>query len=329
MFPPSSMNANLIAPLTGNEFMEKILVPEVALRLIMEDRGLEGEDGKMDSLTILRESSSYGVFMFPEDGGEWSGQRRKAEDNQLGVGDMIVMQRAMKRRRELEEEREEEEKMLQSEQEREAWKRANHKRGKEPAPAQPRPRPLGKASNSMSMSSSQDGFRTSRQLTKQCRSDCGDTDTVETAVEISESDSDSGWRVTLRDGQPPSTGETLRQGSSMHSTSRANSRLNLSSDTDASSRAVVGARPCTRSRSRSVVRKAEIRSSRMEFGRAYEEKTKTPIPTCHNAGLEGDDTPKAPRSLQSRPTPPLMRARRRHNKESAEPFRYYRDPLIV
>jgi len=327
MFPPSSMNANLIAPLTGNEFMEKILVPEVALRLIMEDRGLKGEDGKKEALTILRESSSYGVFMFPEDGGEWSGQRRKARDDQLGVGDMIVMQRAMKRRKELEEEREEEERLLQSEQERET-RRANHRRDKEPAPTRPRPRPLGKASSAMSMGSSQDEFRTPHQLTKQCRSDCGDTDTIETAVEISESDSDSGWRVTLRD-QSPSAGETVRQGSSMHSTSRAISGLNLSSDTDASSRAVVGARPFTRSRSRSVVRKAEIRSSRMEFDRAHEDITKTPMPTYHNAGLEDDDTPKAPRLLQNRPTPPLMRARRRHNKEPAEPFRYYRNSLLV
>ena len=314
MFPPGSMNASLIAPLTGNEFMEKILVPEVALRLIMEDRSLKGEEGKQEALTVLRESSSYGVFMFPEDGGEWGGQRRKARDNQLGVGDMIVMQRAMKRRKELEEEREEEEER----------RRTNNRRDKEPAPTQPRPRPLGKASSAMG--SSQDEILASRQPTKQSRSDCEYTDLVdiETAVEISDSDSEDGWRVTLRDGNSSSA----RKRRSMHSTSRAISGLNLSSDTDTSSKAAVGARS-TRSRSRSVVRKAKVRSSRMEVDRVYEDIIKTPKPTRHNAGLEGDDTPKVPRSSQGRTTPPLMRARRRHNKVSAEPFRYYHDLLLV
>ena len=331
MFPPGSMNASLIAPLTGNEFMEKILVPEVALRLIMEDRSLKGEEGKQEALTVLRESSSYGVFMFPEDGGEWGGQRRKARDNQLGVGDMIVMQRAMKRRKELEEEREEEEeRMLQSEHEREAWRRTSNRRDKEPAPTQPRPRPLGKASSAMG--SSQDEFLASRQPTKQSRSDCEYTDLVggiETAVEISDSDSEDGWRAALRDGEySPSAGE-VRKRRSMHSTSRAISGLNLSSDTDMSSKAVVGAPPSTRSRSRSVGRKAKIRSSRMEVDRVYEDIIKTSKPTSHNTGLEGDDTPKAPRSSQSRTTPPLTRARRRHDKVSAEPFRYYHDLLLV
>lgn len=78
----------------------------------MEDRGLEGEEGIKTAVSILRESASYGVAMFPEDGGEWGtgtnarGRRgRKGSDaDEMGVADRIVMERARKRRKELEEE---------------------------------------------------------------------------------------------------------------------------------------------------------------------------------------------------------------------------------
>ena len=108
MFPLASFNPTRILPLTSNEFMSRILVPEVALRLIMEDRGLEGNDGMHQALIVLRESSTYGVAMFPEDGGEgWTGKKRR--DDVMFVGDKIVMERARKRRKELEEEEEQEE----------------------------------------------------------------------------------------------------------------------------------------------------------------------------------------------------------------------------
>jgi hypothetical protein len=297
------MDATLTAPLTGIEFTEKILVPEVALRLIMEDRGVNGEEGKQEALTVLRESSSYGVFMFPEDGGEWCGRRRKAKDNQLGVGDMIVMQRAMKRRKELEkeEEVEEEERRIQ--------------RNKEKiAPTKPKPRPLGKGASAMSIGSSQE-FSRSLRPTNETRSDFEDTDPVsgvETAIEISESDSDGDRR-----DEPSSS-----QRSSMYSTNRAISGLNLSSDTDASSRAVVGARPMTRSRSRSVAPKPERNLSRMGVDGGFQDITKTPMPARQISGLKDEDTPQAPRAPQNRATPPLMKARRRHNKDSVAPFRY-------
>ncbi|KAJ8095113.1 hypothetical protein PM082_010332 [Marasmius tenuissimus] len=38
MFPPSSVEPGLVAPLDPKEFIQRILVPEVAVRLIMEDR---------------------------------------------------------------------------------------------------------------------------------------------------------------------------------------------------------------------------------------------------------------------------------------------------
>jgi hypothetical protein len=81
----------------------------------MEDQGLEREEGMETAVCILRESASYGVAMFPEDGGEWDvgsgggdGRRgRKGADgvgDEMGVADLIVMERARKRRKELEEE---------------------------------------------------------------------------------------------------------------------------------------------------------------------------------------------------------------------------------
>lgn len=98
MFPLDSFNSKTIVPFTANEFIQRILVPEVALRLIMEDRGLRGLVGAETALEVLRESTAYGAVMFPEDGGEgskWGGK--------FGVGDRIVMERAMKRRKEIEE----------------------------------------------------------------------------------------------------------------------------------------------------------------------------------------------------------------------------------
>jgi hypothetical protein len=108
MFPLASFDPTRILPLTSNEFILRILVPEVALRLIMEDRDLDGDDGVHQALVVLRESSTYGVAMFPEDGGGGS-TGKKRRDDAMCVGDKIVMERARKRRKELEEEEEQEE----------------------------------------------------------------------------------------------------------------------------------------------------------------------------------------------------------------------------
>lgn len=331
MFPPSSLDPSLIAPLTGNEFMEKILVPEVALRLIMEDRNLKSEEGRQEAFKVLRESSSYGVFMFPEDGGEWGGRRRKAKDNELGVGDIIVMQRAMKRRKELEEEgkaEEEREKQMRSAQDREAWNKTNDRRDKEPVPTKPKPRPLGKGV--MSIDSSQDELLRSRRPAEHTRSDCEDiaeVSEIETAVEISESESDSGLQIAAQNREPSPSVDKARQRRSMRATSRAISGLNIASDTDSSTRAVVGARPLTRSRSRSIARFVENCPTRT----FYEDIIKTPMPR-RDVGLEDNDTPKAPKLSQSKAIPPLMRARQRFNKASvvpSSPFRYYLNLFLV
>jgi hypothetical protein len=93
--------------LTSGEFIQRILVPEVGVRLIMEDKNLTGNGGAEKALAILRESANYGVAMFPEDGGEWGDGTRDSDDDgdeggEMGAADMIVMERARKRRQELE-----------------------------------------------------------------------------------------------------------------------------------------------------------------------------------------------------------------------------------
>lgn len=138
----------------------------------MEDKGLEGTEGIESAVQILRDSASYGVSMFPEDGGEWGGAegvRASDEDGEeLGVADLIVRERARKRRKELaeEDEREEEELRLLEENEKKKQKATRKKerarKGKEkdgdplePAPPpprpRPRPRPVVKGSSSISV----------------------------------------------------------------------------------------------------------------------------------------------------------------------------------
>jgi len=106
MFPPDSFDLKLINPFSANDFIQRVLVPEVALRLIMEDRRLKGLAGAEAALLVLRESATYGVTMFPEDSGESmnasSRGRKDSKTDVIGVGDRIVMERAMKRRREIE-----------------------------------------------------------------------------------------------------------------------------------------------------------------------------------------------------------------------------------
>jgi hypothetical protein len=72
----------------------------------MEDRGLSLDLGIAEGVNILRASAKYGVAMFPEDGGEWgegpSGRKGSpARKEEMGAADVILMERAMRRRREL------------------------------------------------------------------------------------------------------------------------------------------------------------------------------------------------------------------------------------
>ena len=102
LFPPSNIDATIISPLTPGDFIQRVLVPEVGVRLVMEDMDLVGEKGIAKAVKILRESANYGVAMFPEDG-EWNNPG-DAGDEGMGAADQIILERAMKRRQELEKE---------------------------------------------------------------------------------------------------------------------------------------------------------------------------------------------------------------------------------
>ncbi|KAJ7503057.1 RTC4-like domain-containing protein [Mycena galericulata] len=167
MFPLATVDSDLVDPLTPNEFIQRILVPEVGMRLVIEDMSLDVNDrsDKKRAVAVLRESASYGVAMFPEDGGEGagvSGKRQNGAEDAMGVADLMVMERARRRRKELEiEEREEDEMLRVQHEEEEAEKKrrtaetAKEKRKarkgkeKEEAPVEktiprPRPRPVPK-----------------------------------------------------------------------------------------------------------------------------------------------------------------------------------------
>ncbi|KAG1860270.1 RTC4-like domain-containing protein [Suillus subalutaceus] len=109
LFPFSSFEPSSIAPLTPAEFIQLVLIPEAAVGLIMQDLGLDRDE----AIVTLRESSQYGVAMFPDTG---SGKSPAlGDDDDEGVADRIVMERAKARRLELEEEEQLEEQMWKEE----------------------------------------------------------------------------------------------------------------------------------------------------------------------------------------------------------------------
>ncbi|KAJ7016594.1 RTC4-like domain-containing protein [Mycena alexandri] len=73
MFPMETTSTDTIEPLELREFIGRVLIPEVAMCLIMEDMGINvGEEQR--AVTIMRESSGYGVSMFPtEDENDFQG----------------------------------------------------------------------------------------------------------------------------------------------------------------------------------------------------------------------------------------------------------------
>ncbi|KIK18140.1 hypothetical protein PISMIDRAFT_14544 [Pisolithus microcarpus 441] len=111
LFPPSSFDASLINPLTPSEFIQRVLVPETAARLIAQDLGVD----MSYAIMTLHESARYGVAMFPDTGGCDGKRVAVDEDEEMGVADQIVMERARARRKELEEEERAEEDMIKEE----------------------------------------------------------------------------------------------------------------------------------------------------------------------------------------------------------------------
>ncbi|KAG8215087.1 hypothetical protein J3R82DRAFT_8508 [Butyriboletus roseoflavus] len=108
LFPPSTFDASLIAPLAPAEFIQRILVPEAAVRLIAQDLCADIDD----AIVTLRESAQYGVAMFPDTGEN----KRNGADDGMDVADKIVMERARARRKELAEEEKVEKEMMEEEQ---------------------------------------------------------------------------------------------------------------------------------------------------------------------------------------------------------------------
>ncbi|KAG2346796.1 hypothetical protein BDR05DRAFT_906368 [Suillus weaverae] len=113
LFPFSSFEPSSIAPLTPAEFIQLVLIPEAAVGLIMQDLHLDRDE----AIVTLRESSQYGVAMFPDTGCGKGTALGDDDDDDEGVADRIVMERAKARRLELEEEEKLEEQMWKEERE--------------------------------------------------------------------------------------------------------------------------------------------------------------------------------------------------------------------
>jgi len=92
LFPPDTIDPDFTSPLTPGDFIQRILVPEVAVHLIMEDL----HSTYPSAIKTLRESVEYGVAMFPDTG----------VDNEEGMkaADDVVKERARVRRKQLLEE---------------------------------------------------------------------------------------------------------------------------------------------------------------------------------------------------------------------------------
>ena len=91
LFPAVKMDPSLFMPLTWISFLQRVLIPETALLLIMEDLKVKGEEGSQEALKVLQESSEYGAGMFPDNDEE--------EENCITVADKIVMKRALKKQK--------------------------------------------------------------------------------------------------------------------------------------------------------------------------------------------------------------------------------------
>ncbi|KAJ7080372.1 RTC4-like domain-containing protein [Mycena belliarum] len=67
LFPPSTISLDAVAPVTAADFIGCILVPEVGMRLIVDDMSLDvhSPDGRSKAVAVMRASADYGVSMFP------------------------------------------------------------------------------------------------------------------------------------------------------------------------------------------------------------------------------------------------------------------------
>lgn len=63
LFPPDDMPLTSVDPLTLDQFITRVLVPETAVLLIQTDISLST---KAEALRVLDDSKKYGLAMFPE-----------------------------------------------------------------------------------------------------------------------------------------------------------------------------------------------------------------------------------------------------------------------
>lgn len=137
LFPPADFHPDATLPLTPSDFIALVLVPEAAVRLIIDDLSLPRDK----AIETLRESVEYGVAMFPADEGEGDLANESAlgsQEGRLGATETMFMERARARRKEIEEEeRREEEEALRVQTETETESKSKSK-------PRPRPKPKGK-----------------------------------------------------------------------------------------------------------------------------------------------------------------------------------------
>ncbi|KAF8625035.1 hypothetical protein AX17_006949 [Amanita inopinata Kibby_2008] len=220
LFPPTSFNPEFIAPLTSREFVQRVLVPEVAVRLIVEDKNLKSAERFEQAVSILRDSSSFGVAMFPDDTIE-NGKGGAVDMNELGVADLIVMERARKRRKELEEEdqrEQEEEEIRKTEEEKRRRKEGKGKQKEVEVEELSKPKPRPKAR-----------FRTTSQGDFQSREPLRHEDS-EGYMDIEQSSVPESSQEQVK----PRKRKKSRPAGSQKGESEADEQKNLISDSDAS-----------------------------------------------------------------------------------------------
>ncbi|KAH9940892.1 RTC4-like domain-containing protein, partial [Epithele typhae] len=98
LFPPSDFHPDASLPLTPTDFIALVLVPETAVRLIIDDLNLS----RPQAIATLEASAEYGVAMFPAD--DTDGDPKHSAEQPLGATERMFMARARARRKELEEE---------------------------------------------------------------------------------------------------------------------------------------------------------------------------------------------------------------------------------
>lgn len=91
MFSPVEMDHSFFLPLMSSDFLQRVLLPQTALLLIMEDLKLTGEEGSKKALKVMQESSDYGAGMFPDND--------EGDEGCTTAVDKIAMRRAQKKRR--------------------------------------------------------------------------------------------------------------------------------------------------------------------------------------------------------------------------------------